>query len=135
MAAFVLRESSAGVPAVESSQGTNLREVQKLAKFCFVMRTSGHCNINICSGSTLFCSEESFRLDLLHALANEVSPCGKKLRAICFNVCCFPQTKALSRVSGGGKEHKQGERQAKGEAGSLLSKEPDVGLPPKILGS
>jgi len=46
--------------------------------------------------------EESFRLDLLHALANEVSPCGKKLRAICFNVRCFPQTKALSRVSGGG---------------------------------
>ncbi|XP_032243710.1 uncharacterized protein LOC116621809 isoform X1 [Phoca vitulina] len=102
MAAFVLRESTAGVPGVESSQGTNLRKVQKLANFCFVMRTSGHCNINVCSGSTLFCSEESFRLDLLHALANEVSPCGKKLRAICFNVRCFPQTKALSRVSGGG---------------------------------
>ncbi|XP_077921128.1 uncharacterized protein LOC118532617 isoform X2 [Halichoerus grypus] len=57
MAAFVLRESTAGVPGVESSQGTNLRKVQKLANFCFVMRTSGHCNINVCSGSTLFCSE------------------------------------------------------------------------------
>jgi len=35
------------------------------------------------------------------------------------------------------REHKQGERQAEqteGEAGSLLSKEPDVGLSPRTLG-
>jgi len=32
-------------------------------------------------------------------------------------------------------EHKQGEQQAEAEAGSLLSKEPDVGLYPRTLGS
>ena len=32
-------------------------------------------------------------------------------------------------------EHKQGEWQAEGEAGSPLSKEPDVALDPSILGS
>jgi len=33
------------------------------------------------------------------------------------------------------REHKQGEQQAAGEAGSLLSKEPNVGLDPRTLGS
>ncbi|XP_064447848.1 bcl-2-like protein 13 isoform X12 [Mirounga angustirostris] len=33
------------------------------------------------------------------------------------------------------REHKQGEWQAEGEAGSPLSKEPDVGLNPRTLGS
>jgi len=32
-------------------------------------------------------------------------------------------------------EYKQGERQAEGEAGSPLSKKPDAGLDPRILGS
>jgi len=32
-------------------------------------------------------------------------------------------------------EHKQREWQAEGETGFLLSKEPDVGLDPRILGS
>ena len=32
-------------------------------------------------------------------------------------------------------EHKQTEWQAEGEAGSLPSKEPDVGLDPRMLGS
>jgi len=31
--------------------------------------------------------------------------------------------------------HRQGERQAEGEAGSLLSREPDVGLDPGTPGS
>jgi len=33
------------------------------------------------------------------------------------------------------REYKQGELQAEGEAGSLLSKEPDAGLDPRTLGS
>jgi len=32
-------------------------------------------------------------------------------------------------------EHKQRDQQAEGEAGSLLSKEPDVGLDPRTPGS
>jgi len=33
------------------------------------------------------------------------------------------------------REHKQGEQRAEGEAGSPPSKEPDVGLDPRTLGS
>ena len=33
------------------------------------------------------------------------------------------------------REHKQGEWQKEGEAGSPLSKEPDAGLDPRTLGS
>jgi len=32
------------------------------------------------------------------------------------------------------REHRQGEWQAEGEAGSLLSKDPDAGLDPRTLG-
>ena len=33
------------------------------------------------------------------------------------------------------REHKQGEKQAEGEAGSPLSREPDAGLDPRTVGS
>ena len=47
-----------------------------------------------------------------------------------FFFVCFKKGIYLSE-----RVQKQGERQGEGEAGSLLSKEPDVGLNPKTLAS
>jgi len=41
---------------------------------------------------------------------------------------------ARERVHVREREHKQGERQTEGEAGSPLSREPDAGLDPRTLG-
>ena len=50
---------------------------------------------------------------------------------------CFKDLFIYLTVRGEQREHKQGEQQAEGEreAGSQLSREPDMGLDPRTLGS